>query len=73
VWDAVTGEPAAIAREPAAASHVHMTTASTDEAVRPSDVEPVPDTLEHWAAVAARSPFVLDEGGALVRSKRRTQ
>jgi WD40 repeat protein len=39
-----------------------------------SGVQPALDTLEQWAAVAARSPFVLDEGGALVlRSKRRTQ
>jgi WD40 repeat protein len=74
VWDAVTGEPAAIPREPARASAARGITAGQDKAVRASDVQPVLDTLEQWAAVAARSPFVLDDGGALVlRSKRRTQ
>jgi WD40 repeat protein len=73
VWDAVTGEPAAMPREPVSASHAHVITASTDRAARPSDIQPVPDTLEQWATVATRSPFVLDEAGALLRSKRRTQ
>jgi WD40 repeat protein len=64
LWDALTGEPASVAR---------ATTASTDRAVRTSDVQPVADTIEQWAGVAVRSPFVLDDGGALVRSKRRRE
>jgi WD40 repeat protein len=73
LWDSLTGEPATVPREPAAASVARVIPAGADRAARSSDVRPVRDTLEQWADVAARSPFVLDDGGRLVlRSKRRT-
>jgi WD40 repeat protein len=72
VWDALTGEAAAISRAPARASTTGVIGAGQSNAARASDAQPVFETLEQWAAVAGRSPFVLDEGGALVlRSKRR--
>ncbi|TMQ09207.1 MAG: CHAT domain-containing protein [Deltaproteobacteria bacterium] len=74
VWDAATGKPVTSPLEhqdqvwSAAFSSdgTRVVTASLDKTARVWDVPSDMETLEQWAAIAKRSPFVLD-GVALVR------
>jgi WD40 repeat protein len=73
VWDAATGKPLTcplehqgqVASAAFSPDGTRVVTASWDKTARVWNVQPDTGTLEEWAAIAERSPFVL-EGIALV-------
>jgi WD40 repeat protein len=75
VWDAATGKPltsplehqALVISAAFSTDGTRVITASWDKTARVWDVRPDTGTLDDWARVAERSPFVLNEHGVLVR------
>src|SRR5262249_35151089 len=75
VWDAATGKPltrslehqAEVVSAAFSPDGTRVVTANWDNTARVWDVLPDTGALPQWTAIAERSPFVLDEHGALMR------